>query len=144
MRALLRYGGKRRALRAFAERQEMVKAGLTRRDLVRMGLIAGGGVGGGLLATEKGMAAELRSNDALGALPPLKKFIDPLPILPVLPERDRNTFDTFVQHPATAEPNHRETVPGNPQLFLEGRSEPHQSRKPDPIGNFEPEHYHAT
>jgi FtsP/CotA-like multicopper oxidase with cupredoxin domain len=144
MRALLRYGGNRRALRAFAERQEMVKAGLTRRDLVRLGLITGGGVGGGLLATEKGMAAELRSTDALGSLPPLTKFVEPLPILPVLPERNPNTFATFVQHPATAEPNHRETVPGNPKLFLEGRSEPHQSRAPDPVGNFTPQHYHAT
>src|SRR3954452_13201696 len=54
---------------AFAERQEMAKAGLTRRYLVRIGLIAGGGVGGGLLATEKGMAAGLRSPAALGKLP---------------------------------------------------------------------------
>src|SRR5918912_1779799 len=105
MRALLRYGGNRRALRAFAERQEMVKAGLTRRDLVRMGLIAGGGVGGGLLATEKGMAAELRSNDALGKLPPLERFVEHLPILPVLPERDPATHPSFLEHPATAAPN---------------------------------------
>jgi hypothetical protein len=105
MRALLRYGGNRRAVRAFAERQEMVKAGLTRRDLVRMGLIAGGGVGGGLLATEKGMAAELRSPAALGKLPPLKRFVEPLPILPVLPRRDPTTDPSFAAHPSTAEPN---------------------------------------
>jgi hypothetical protein len=45
MGALSHYGGNRRALRAFAEREEMVRAGLPRRDLVPMGLIAGGGAG---------------------------------------------------------------------------------------------------
>jgi FtsP/CotA-like multicopper oxidase with cupredoxin domain len=142
MRALLRYGGNRRALRAFAERQEMVKAGLTRRDLVRMGLITGGGVGGGLLVTEKGMAKELRSNDALGALPPLTPFVEPLPILPVLPERKPASDPAFLEHPATAAPNR--AINPDTKLPYEGRSEPHQSRAPDPIGNFVPEHYHVT
>src|SRR3954465_3436635 len=101
MRALLRFRGDRRAVRAFEERQELVRAGLTRRDLVRMGLMTGGGVGGGLLATgkspaaeapppaapEKSLARELRSPSALGALPPLRPFVDPLPILPELPQR---------------------------------------------------------
>src|SRR5689334_8175113 len=134
MRALLRYGGNRRALRAFAERQELVKAGLTRRDLVRLGLMAGGGAGGGLLVTEKGMAADLRSNDALGQLPPLAKFVEPLPILPVLPERDPATDPSFVAHPSTAAPN-RATNPAT-GLPFEGRSEPHQSRGPGQPGAF--------
>src|SRR5919199_6469846 len=142
MRALLRYGGNRRALRAFAERQEMVKAGLTRRDLVRMGLITGGGVGGGLLATEKGMAKELRPTAAGGKLPPLERFVEPLPILPVLPERDPATDPSFVAHPSTAEPN-RDINPDT-KLPFEGRSEPHQSRGPGQPGAFEPEHYHVT
>ena len=43
MRYLLRHRADRRALRAFAERQELVKAGLTRRDLVKMGLMTTGG-----------------------------------------------------------------------------------------------------
>ncbi len=143
MRALLRYGGNRRALRAFAERQEMVKAGLTRRDLVRMGLIVGGGAGGGLLATEKGMAKELRSNDALGALPPLTPFVDPLPILPVLPERDPAKYQTFARNAPTPEPNNKKFIP-NTKVPLEGRSEAHQSRAPDAIGKFEPKHYHVS
>src|SRR3954469_9965648 len=141
MRALLRYGGNRRALRAFAERQEMVKAGLTRRDLVRMGLIAGGGVGGGLLATEKGMAAELRSASALGSLPPLRPFVQPLPILPVLPTRDPTTDPGFA-HAPTAEPN-RAVNPAT-GLPFEGRSERHQSRGPGQPGAFEPDHFHVT
>ena len=141
MRALLRYGGNRRALRAFAERQEMVKAGLTRRDLVRMGLIAGGGVGGGLLATEKGMAAELRSSSALGKLPPLKPFVQPLPILPVLPRRDPVTDPGFAPAP-TAEPN-RAVNPAT-GLPFEGRSEVHQSRGPGQPGAFEPEDFMVT
>ena len=45
MRFMLRHGADRRALRAFAERQELVKAGLTRRDLVKMGVLSTGGVG---------------------------------------------------------------------------------------------------
>jgi FtsP/CotA-like multicopper oxidase with cupredoxin domain len=142
MRALLRYGGNRRALRAFAERQEMVKAGLTRRDLVRMGLIAGGGVGGGLLVTEKGMAKDLRSNDALGKLPPLTPFVEPLPILPVLPTRNPATDPSFVAHPPTVAPN-RATNPAT-GLPFEGRSEPHQSRGPGQPGAFQPELFHVT
>src|SRR3954451_19602488 len=126
MRALLRYGGNRRALRAFAERQEMVKAGLTRRDLVRIGLIAGGGVGGGLLATEKGMAAEPRSPGALGKLPPLKRFVEPVPILPVLARRNPNTDPSCAAPPATAEPT-RKINPATGLPFV-GRSERHQSR----------------
>jgi len=142
MRALLRYGGSRRALRAFAERQEMVKAGLTRRDLMRMGLIVGGGAGGGLLVTEKGMAADLRSNDALGKLPPLARFVEPLPIPPVLPERNPATDPSFLEHPSTVAPN-RATNPAT-GLPFEGRSEPHQSRGPGQPGAFEPQHFFVT
>jgi FtsP/CotA-like multicopper oxidase with cupredoxin domain len=121
MRFLLRYGGDRRALRAFSERQALVRAGLTRRDLVRMGLMTGGGVGAGLLVAEKSLARGLRSSDALGKLPPLAPFVEPLPILPALPQRDVSellpapTIDpNRVINPATALP-------------FEGRSEPHQS-----------------
>src|SRR3954454_154122 len=87
MRVLLRYRGDRRALRAFAERQELVTGGLTRRDLVRMGLLTGGGVGGGVLVAEKGLAGDPRSSDALGALPPLKAFDQQLTVPTELPAR---------------------------------------------------------
>ena len=88
MRALLRYRGDRRALRAFDERLELVKAGVTRRDLMKMGLMTGGGVGGGMLLSDKSLAAGGRGPGALGALPPLAPFVQPLPVLPTLPERD--------------------------------------------------------
>lgn len=141
MRALLRYGGNRRALRAFDARLELVKAGLTRRDLVKMGLMTGGGAAGGLLVAEKGMAAELRTTAALGALPPLQPFAQPLVRLPVLPTRDPATDPGFA-HAPTAEPN-RAVNPAT-GLPFEGRSEPHQSRGPGQPGAFEPEDFHIT
>jgi FtsP/CotA-like multicopper oxidase with cupredoxin domain len=115
---LLRYGGDRRALRAFRERQELVKAGLTRRDLVKLGLVTGGG---GLLRSEKGLAAEPRSPAALGALPPLKPFVEPLTILPELPQRSVSELA-----PAPTLIPNRATNPVT-NLPFEGRSEPHQS-----------------
>src|SRR5215470_14062710 len=104
MRALLRHGGDRRALRAFRERTELVKAGYTRRDLVKMGLLTTGGVGGGLVWADKSLAAG-QSNASLGSLPPLALFSQPLPILPVLPTRDPTTDPQFTAHPPTASPN---------------------------------------
>jgi FtsP/CotA-like multicopper oxidase with cupredoxin domain len=149
MRALLRHGGDRRALRAFKERTELVKAGYTRRDLVKMGLLTSGGVGGGLVWADKSMAAG-QSNGSLGSLPPLALFSQPLPILPVLPTRDPAADPQFTAHPPTASPN-RLPIPGRAdKLPFEGRSEPHQSRKPDKAtdppqpGNFVPEEFHIT
>ena len=87
MRVVLRYGANRRAVRAFEARQELVRAGLTRRDLAKLGLMTGGGVGGGLLLSEKSLARELRSTSALGSLPPLTPFVQALTVLPTLPQR---------------------------------------------------------
>src|SRR3954451_2620903 len=119
---LLRYRGDRRALRAFEQRQELVRAGLTRRDLVRMGLITGGGVGGGMLLAEKGLARDLRSPGALGALPPLKAFDQELTIPQELPARALGELS-----PAPGvQPNRApEKLPNG--LPVEGRSEAHQS-----------------
>jgi FtsP/CotA-like multicopper oxidase with cupredoxin domain len=133
MRTLLRYRGERRALRAFAERQELVKSGLTRRDLVKVGLMTGGGVGGGLLVSEKGMAAELRSPRALGGLPPLAPFVQALTVLPALPARDRATLS-----PAPAVEPNRATNPAT-GLPFEGRTEPHVSE-----GTFSTGDYYVT
>jgi hypothetical protein len=71
---LLRYGADRRALRAFRERQELVASGLTRCDLMRMGVMTSAGV----LVTERGLSRELLSPAALGALPPINPFQEPL------------------------------------------------------------------
>ena len=118
---LLRYGGDKRARRAFDERLELVKAGLTRRDLVKLGILTGGGVGGGMLVAEKGLASDLRSPAALGTLPPLAPFVQPLPILPMLPERGAAALS-----PASAL-NPNRTVDPATGLPAEGRSEAHQS-----------------
>jgi FtsP/CotA-like multicopper oxidase with cupredoxin domain len=135
---LLRYSGDRRALRAFRERTDLVRAGFTRRDLVKMGLLTSGGVGGGLVWADKSLAEGQRQG-SLGALPPLSLFSQPLPILPVLPDRTVGEFD-----PApTAAPN-RAPNPNNGNLPFEGRSEPHQSRGPGQPGAFEPEFFHIT
>ena len=64
MRDLLRHRADRRALRAFAERQQLVKAGLTRRDLMKMGLMTTGGVGGGLVLADKSLAGRQRTGRA--------------------------------------------------------------------------------
>src|SRR5689334_5627424 len=101
MRSLLRHGADRRALRAFAERQEMVKAGLTRRDLVKLGLLSTGGLGGGFVLADKSLA-----DSGPGPLPPLTPFLEPLPIMPMLPERDVTTLD-----PAPAKDPNRATNP---------------------------------
>src|SRR3954470_3885723 len=111
MRALLRHGGDRRAVRAFDARQELVKAGLTRRDLVKMGLMGGGGVGGGLLLADKGLAKD----GGLGSLPPLAPFVQPLAILPVLPDRDPATDPGFA-HAPTAQPQRGTPTDPNPSL----------------------------
>jgi FtsP/CotA-like multicopper oxidase with cupredoxin domain len=122
MRVVQRYGGDRRALRAFRARQELVKAGLTRRDLVKMGLMTGGGVGGGMLVAEKGLASELRSASALGALPPLEPFVQPLTILPALRQRPVSALTPAPTNRPNRAINSRTGLP------FEGRSEPHQSR----------------
>jgi FtsP/CotA-like multicopper oxidase with cupredoxin domain len=134
MRALLRYRGEKRALQAFDERLELVRAGFTRRDLVRMGLMTGGGVGGSLLLTEKGLAAKGKGPGALGSLPPLAPFVQPLPILPRLPDRDRADLTPE----PTREPNNQTTNPAT-GLPFEGRSEPHQSEDVFPV-----QKYHQT
>ena len=120
MRALLRYRGDRRALRAFEERQALVRAGLTRRDLIRLGLVTSGGVGGGMLLSDTSLGADLRQTAALGSLPPLAPFAQPLTVLKPLPERPRATLS-----PApTMGPNPAKDAAGRP---LEGRTESHVS-----------------
>jgi FtsP/CotA-like multicopper oxidase with cupredoxin domain len=130
MRALLRYRGDRRAQRAFDERLDLVKAGVTRRDLIKLGLMTGGSLGGGMLLSDKSLAAGQRGPGALGALPPLAPFVQPLVVLPALPERNVNELT-----PApTVNPN-RATNPAT-GLPFEGRSEPHQSEDRFPVQSY--------
>lgn len=126
MRYLLRHRGDRRALRAFAERQELVKAGLTRRDLMKMGLMTTGGVGTGLLAAGPARA----DNGGLGSLPPLTPFVEPLPILPPLPPR---SVSELTPAPTIAPNTTKNPATGLP---FEGRTEPHQSEDRFPPGAY--------
>ena len=133
MRALLRHRGDKRALQALDERLELVRAGLTRRDLVRMGLMTGGGVGGGLVLADKALAASGKGPGALGSLPPLAPFVQPLVVLPRLPDRTKAEL--------TPEPTRDPNRAINPDtgIYFEGRSEPHQSEEVFPV-----QKYHQT
>jgi len=133
MRALLRHRGDKRALRALDERLELVRAGLTRRDLVRMGLMTGGGVGGGLLLSDKALAASGQGPGGLGSLPPLAPFVQPLVILPPLPDRGKTDLTPAPTLSPNRAPNPATGLP------FEGRSEPHQSGDVFPV-----QKYHQT
>jgi FtsP/CotA-like multicopper oxidase with cupredoxin domain len=115
---LLRYSANRRALRAFRERQELVKEGLSRRDLMKMGVMSSAG----FLVADRGLPRELLSPSALGALPPITPFVEPLVIPPVLPQRSPTELDPA---PTTSPNRAINPVTGLP---FEGRTEPHQSR----------------
>jgi FtsP/CotA-like multicopper oxidase with cupredoxin domain len=126
MRALLRHRGDKRAHQALDERLALVEAGLTRRDLVKLGLMTGGGVGGGLLLSDRALADQ----GDIGSLPPLQPFVEPLPILPVLPERSVSELSPA---PAVAPNRATNAAIGLP---FEGRSEPHQSEDRFPAQAF--------
>jgi hypothetical protein len=96
---LLRYSADKRALRAFHERQEAVKSGLTRRDLMKMGAMTSAG----FMLSDKGLPRELITSRALAAAsPPLRSFIEPMPILPLLPKRNQADFDPTPTNEPTA------------------------------------------
>jgi FtsP/CotA-like multicopper oxidase with cupredoxin domain len=74
-------------LNAQKNRQEIIRAGLSRRELFRLGLLTGAGY----LVAKSGLsawAAECGPGQCqLGCSPATTPFLDPLPIMPVLPER---------------------------------------------------------
>ena len=126
---LLRYGANTRALRAFRQRQELVKEGLTRRDLMKMGMMSSAG----FLVTEKGLPRQLLSPSALGALPTITPFVEPLVIPPVLPQRAVTELN-----PAPTNSPNRAINPLT-GLPFEGRTEVHQSQD-----RFPPQAYFVT
>lgn len=109
---------------ARKNRREIVESGVTRRDLLRMGLLTSGGT----LIAQPGLSAQ-ESCDAgaceLGCSPPTVPFVDPLVILPVLPERALS--DPGFAIPPTLQPS------GAPQ---DARTEPHQFRERFPPQQF--------
>jgi FtsP/CotA-like multicopper oxidase with cupredoxin domain len=119
---LPRYRPDKRALRAFRERQKLVEAGVTRRDLMKMGMMTGAGV----LVSDMALPGAALA----GTLPPLTPFVEPLPILPVLPERAVRELN-----PAPTNSPNRAINPLT-GLPFEGRSEPHQSEDKFPPQKF--------
>src|SRR5262245_35943463 len=87
---LLRFRPRKLALRARANRQELLGAGLHRREMLAMGLLT---AGGGYLVAKRGLSAWASGGTAslgacqLGDSPILTPFVEPLRIMPVLPER---------------------------------------------------------
>jgi FtsP/CotA-like multicopper oxidase with cupredoxin domain len=122
---LLRFNPDKRALRAFHERQEAVKSGLTRRDLMKMGAMTSTG----FLLSDKGLRRELITSTALSS-PPVRPFVEPMPILPVLPARNENDLNPL----STMVPNRAiNPVTGLP---FEGRTDVHQFRDRFPAVDF--------
>jgi FtsP/CotA-like multicopper oxidase with cupredoxin domain len=109
---------------ARKNRAEIVRAGVTRRELIRLGLLTSSGY----LISKRGLSAQ-SSCDAgacqLGCSPPTDPFVDPLPMVPVLPERPLS--DPGFQIPPTLQPS------GQPQ---DARTEPHQFRDRFPAQKF--------
>jgi FtsP/CotA-like multicopper oxidase with cupredoxin domain len=126
---LLRFQLDRAALRARKNRQELIAAGLNRRDLFRMGLLTGGG----FLVTQQGLSAWASGSTAtlsscgLGLSPKVTPFVEPLPIMPVLPARPASAFT-----PAPTIAANRTINPAT-GLPFEGRTESHQFRARFPV-----------
>jgi FtsP/CotA-like multicopper oxidase with cupredoxin domain len=109
---------------ARKNRQEIVRGGLTRRELIRLGLLTSSGY----LIPVRGLNAQTTCPEGvcqLGCSPPTDPFVDPLPILPVLPARPLT--DPAFAIPPNAQPS------GRPQ---DGRNEPHQFRDRFPPQQF--------
>jgi FtsP/CotA-like multicopper oxidase with cupredoxin domain len=127
---LLRHGAAKVALRALRNRQEIIQAGLTRRDLLKMGLLSSSGY----LALQGGLSAWASGSSSAecepGQSPRLTPFVEPMPIMPVLPER---TIAELSPAP-TISPN-RVVKPAT-GLPFEGRTEPHQTRSRFPVQKF--------
>jgi FtsP/CotA-like multicopper oxidase with cupredoxin domain len=129
---LLSHVPNRAALKARENRRELSRSGLSRRELFRMGVLTGAGY----LVTQQGLSAWATqpASSELGDLglasPSLTPFVQPLPIMPVLPERPISELGP----PPTIDPNRAlNPVTGLP---FEGRTEPHQFRDQYPAEKF--------
>src|SRR5215472_14733332 len=73
----------REMVNAQKNRRELIAATLSRRDLVKMGLLTGAGY----LVTKSGLSARAATAPFLpinqAASPPVRPFIEPLPIMPI-------------------------------------------------------------
>src|SRR5919109_1794770 len=109
---------------ARKNREEIVRAGVTRRELIKLGLLTSSGS----LIQVRGLSAQVSCPAGvcqLGCSPPTDPFVDPLPIMPVLPARPLT--DPGFAIPPNAQPS------GQPQ---DGRNEAHQFRDRFPPQQF--------
>ncbi|TMH32463.1 MAG: hypothetical protein E6H63_02610, partial [Betaproteobacteria bacterium] len=112
---LLKYGPRKRALRAFDNRQEVIKAGLSRRDLLKLGILTGAGC----------LVDGFTSRGAIAASPPTRAFVD---LLPTARDGTMPVQTALTLNPApTAAPN---TAAG------EGRTITHQAFNQFPAQKF--------
>jgi FtsP/CotA-like multicopper oxidase with cupredoxin domain len=132
---------KRDILNAQRNRQEIIKAGLNRRDLFKMGLLTSAGY----LVHKNGLSAwafDGGGSCQLGNSPHIAPFLDPLPIVPVLPER--TLADPGLQPNPTICPNN--AINPATGLPFEGRGQFNGVLRPGTdcfqyFNQFPPQHY---
>ena len=120
----LKYRPSRLAEIGRKNRREIVQAGVTRRELIKLGLLSSSGA----LIPMRGLNAQSACEAGAcqpGCSPPTERFVDPLPIPAVLPERPLS--DPGFQIPPGAQPS------GHPQ---DARTETHQFRERFPPQKF--------
>jgi FtsP/CotA-like multicopper oxidase with cupredoxin domain len=106
---------------AAKNRRELIAAGLSRRDLMKMGVLTSAGY----LIPKNGLSAWAFDGGCdpgkceLGCSPPIRPFLDPLPIPPILGERPL-TDPGFAQPPAQCPNNAINPATG---LSFEGRGQ---------------------
>jgi len=130
---------KRNIANARRNGKENVKAGLGRRKLLKMGLVTSAG----LLIPKSGLSAWSQTCEP-GSSPRIANpFSDPLPRMPILPERDVNTDPGF-QNPQTLLPmppqecpNHTDRLPRDPNLPFEGRGQYSGVEQPPDVDCFQ-------
>ena len=124
---LLRHRTDKVALRALRNRQAILQEGLSRRDLMKMGLLSGSGY----LLLKDGLSSRASAKGGAGALsPPLTPFVEPMPIMPVLPERPISELG-----PTPTNAPNRALNPAT-GLPFEGRTELHQARAQYPAQQY--------
>ena len=108
-------------LNAQKNRRELIAARLGRRELFKLGLLTSAGY----LVAKSGLSAWADGCEPgrcqLGCSPPTTPFLDPLPIMPVLPERQL-TDPGFSPTPPQECPNNTPN-PANNNLPFEGRGQ---------------------
>ncbi|TML42700.1 MAG: bilirubin oxidase [Actinobacteria bacterium] len=114
------------ARRALEHRQAILREGLSRRDLLKMGLLSSSG----FLVLQSGLSARAKGSGGGVLSPRLTPFVEPLTIMPVLPERTLGELGPT--------PNISPNRAVNPATGLpfEGRTEAHQSRSAYPVRKY--------